>query len=401
MPRPHKQRINSASSFPNTVILHAENGKRARFTIAEDMSSTDQKSIVDDDESCWSFYSMDSTNVTMSDLVGPGRILDRTLRKAGRFLERKIALISYERRSSKESSYPALERIERCVLHDDYLADLLSLASSRDQNCQLKALRDIVHCKVVDFSLGCGSKSREASAEQNLFLESCVLSWAKLALGRDCSEEWLRYFRLAALCLTGQNLHERFVGKASKDRLVECLNLCDSDNACEFGVGARMLAKYFEWSLRPKDLYTAVLSLANSASFLQTEMALGPLCLDVDAVDELAGEIVSFWVYDPFLSNISITPGVMECLLTITELVKKWKDVFKSAYTRIFINVAFGRSESMRRRMKVSSWSLQEKEDLQARLCTVFGEDSRKYIDHAGSFTLAYMVYTTYHFLLR
>ncbi|KLO10080.1 hypothetical protein SCHPADRAFT_535346 [Schizopora paradoxa] len=394
---PREARSALALRFPSTIILHAANGEKARFTIAEGTPACG-KSITSDDELRWSFYSIGSTYETMSDLAGPGRILDNTLRKAGRFLERMIGFLSQEFRSRSNFE---LDHFKCGALRDNNLERLLEKAGSRNPNHQLKAFQAIVQYKVVDFSLGHDWDNLNKSLDQFCNLKSSVVSWARRAQNCDRSEDWIRYFRLTTLCLTNQDLNERFLGKSPKDRLVECLNLCGSDNACEFGIGVRMLAKFFERSLCPKELYTGVLSSVNMASFLQIQLACGPFCLDVDAVDELAGEIVDFWVYNPFLDDFSITVDVMERILTITELVKRWKDVFKSAYDRIFVKVAHRTSEGMMRRTKASSWSQQEKEELQARLVTIFGESLKHYSEYAGSFTLAYIVYTAYHFIRR
>lgn len=61
----------------------------------------------------------------------------------------------------------------------------------------------------------------------------------------------------------------------------------------------------------------------NGIDFLQTQLALGPNCIDADAIGELAAAVIDFWVYDPNVSNFSITAAIVGRILTITELVKQ------------------------------------------------------------------------------
>ncbi|KLO10081.1 hypothetical protein SCHPADRAFT_943119 [Schizopora paradoxa] len=375
----------STDSLPETVYITTKTGARARFRRVEE-EVEDARTVSRSNgvyrnsisaESHWSFYSVTSSNFTVSGIVGPGRLLGKALDFAGRSLERKISSLTNRAASSRTEWEVVFSACQD--LGDPNISCLLEAAGSNVTREQLYAFKEIVKCKVIDCGSGSGSGWGRIGllSTQITEFKRYVSFWRRPWV--SYSTEWLYYFRLASFCLTDSALSERFAGACSRQRLEESLSLCESDNVYERGIGMRVLSKYFFWHLCSPDLSSGyTLALGRLKNIILRQLQLGPSGSDAEGADELICGVVSFLVYNSRDISPLITVEIMEDMIDVVELVSSRKDLFKMTYEWIFFDFAHDTYRRLTSRINSCRCSEQRKEELVERLDRVFDDEEQE-----------------------
>ncbi|KLO10507.1 hypothetical protein SCHPADRAFT_892292 [Schizopora paradoxa] len=155
------------------------------------------------DDITYSYASSWSSNYTMSNLVGAGRIIGNIYSRAGSSLERGLKSFAYRAgigRYVKLAKYGLYEMFKSKDPRDHKKACeiLLSSAKSSDVGKQLRSFEDILLWFVLSPSK-VHSAFNGAFESRNELGEAITFSWRRP--GVDYSIEWLYYYKLTSRCL--------------------------------------------------------------------------------------------------------------------------------------------------------------------------------------------------------
>ncbi|KLO14315.1 hypothetical protein SCHPADRAFT_939614 [Schizopora paradoxa] len=177
---------------------------------SSDGLSDDSSSILNAlrrDDITFSYYSTISTNQTMSDLEGPGRILGNLYSRAGLLLERGLGRLavragigSYAKtRDAVSKGFFRLFESDDTKEHEETCDVLLLCARSEDVKIQI----EVFQC-IIDYSIIYPSKVR--SAFKGVFKrrqengDLVAFSWKRH--GVEYNFKWLFMYKLVCRCLT-------------------------------------------------------------------------------------------------------------------------------------------------------------------------------------------------------
>ncbi|KLO10499.1 hypothetical protein SCHPADRAFT_906820 [Schizopora paradoxa] len=238
-----RNETNSSSSNP------AAGGEKSGIdshTTHSQSSSSFLKELCEDSVSSitYSYASTWSSNYTMSNLAGPGRILGNFYSRAGSALERRIAKWA-NRSASKEyeKAVAAQEGYDFTVMffcedpkeHERACEMLLVCAKSDEVEIQLKAFTDTIQY-FLEFPSDALSAFRNVFKRRQEFSDVVTFSWKRP--GVEYTMNWLCRYKMASRCLSSHdNLVIEAAAKLNTDRFraldfssFEEIFLCCSDS---------------------------------------------------------------------------------------------------------------------------------------------------------------------------
>ncbi|KLO11121.1 hypothetical protein SCHPADRAFT_942314 [Schizopora paradoxa] len=281
----------------------------------------------------YEYYSEWSSNITASNLPGPGRNLGRFYSLIGRrieqALERRIVVIAQRKLSSSKGNI------------SDFVSELFRYASSNIQSVQILAFRRIISYALRTKSASLMHENLRRNWTREAPIEAIVFSWKRVGLDYDV--EWSHYYSLVWTCLT-DNAVMRAIEQAPtlpnwneySDILYTCSNIADAMLVVEF-MGSRVYKYRFLkgqlFSLHPasrviaRGRYDRVLKFT---ALLRIRFELAkPDCHSLCSEDVNFDQLVKWFMKDA-CSFFGIENSEMREIYTEnSEIVKIYEEVFK------------------------------------------------------------------------
>jgi len=173
-------------------------------------SSLSNDNFLQDDSTSifsYSYHSTWSSNYTMSNLVGPGRLLGNLFSSTGSSLERQLGKLAYrtglggyakaEKDLALESMY-SMVRSEDMVQKEKACSILLGHASSNNPAIQIMAFVSIVYYVVRSPALR--NAAGIVCQKRNEHIDVVTFSWKRPGLDYDFL--WLNYYNAAVRCFS-------------------------------------------------------------------------------------------------------------------------------------------------------------------------------------------------------
>ncbi|KLO10495.1 hypothetical protein SCHPADRAFT_999519 [Schizopora paradoxa] len=201
------------SSFDETPTLDNTLDVPLRSTLLLELRDDDTATV-------YTYYSTISTNYTMSNLPGPGRLLGNFYSRAGRTLEKHLGRVVH--RAAIKEYEQAVDVLKSDGTHRMLLGDepkeheracdvLLICARSDDVNIQVGAFEKIVRYFVY-FPSKIRSAFRRVFERRSEISDVATFSWKRS--GVEYSVKWLLWYKLASRCLSSH--HSSFMEAGAK-----------------------------------------------------------------------------------------------------------------------------------------------------------------------------------------
>ncbi|KLO05560.1 hypothetical protein SCHPADRAFT_910953 [Schizopora paradoxa] len=166
----------------------------------------------DDTTTVLTYFSTWSTNYTMSNLPGPGRLIGNLHSRAGSALEKRLGRRARQEANEEYKGAVAMLQssgweIDAMFLsvdpkeHEKVCRVLLICAKSGDVNIQLKAFQTIVHY-FVKYTSKVQSAFKSEFKRLNEISDVTTFSWKHA--GTDYSINWRYWYKQASRCLSSQ-----------------------------------------------------------------------------------------------------------------------------------------------------------------------------------------------------
>ncbi|KLO10520.1 hypothetical protein SCHPADRAFT_942793 [Schizopora paradoxa] len=159
------------------------------------------------DDVTFSYTSTLSSNYTMSNIVGAGRVLGNLYSKAGLSLEKGLGTLAVRAGVGDYAKFVSnaigeMFESDDQKRHEKACKILLRFARSHDAAIQLRAFQEIEQV-FVEFPAKANSSFRNVFQRGNEMIDTIIFSWKRTTV--EYSVEWLCHYKLSSRCLSRSN----------------------------------------------------------------------------------------------------------------------------------------------------------------------------------------------------